>query len=192
MDTYSDYNTLAANETLDQDYRIRVQDLGSKITIAALHGGLIEPRTSLIAGLIADKTCNCYCFEGLKEKNNHQLHITSHRFDEPQALELVSSSDTVISVHACSDTKPIVYIGGLFEDLASRIQDAIESLNIEAARKKRFSGTHPDNICNQGKRQKGVQLEFSRGLRDDPETLFLVSSAIRDALEAHKSKFLQK
>ena len=185
MDTYSDYKTLTANETLNKDYRIRVKDLGSKITIAALHGGLIEPRTSLIAGLIADKTCNCYCFEGLKEKNNHRLHITSHRFDEPQAIKLASSFDVVISVHACTDTKPIVYIGGLFEDLASCIQDAIESLNIESAKKKRFSGTHPDNICNQGKRKKGVQLEFSRGLRDEPDKLVSVSSAIRKALETY-------
>ncbi|MBU0465554.1 MAG: poly-gamma-glutamate hydrolase family protein [Proteobacteria bacterium] len=40
MDKYSDFKTLAANEILNQDYRIRIQDLGSNITIIAPHGGL--------------------------------------------------------------------------------------------------------------------------------------------------------
>ena len=70
MDKYSDFKTLAANEILNQDYRIRIQDLGSNITIIAPHGGLIEPITSLIAELIAGDRYNYYCFEGIKEKNN--------------------------------------------------------------------------------------------------------------------------
>lgn len=185
LDRYPDFSTLAQYETLDQDYRIRVQNLGSGITIAALHGGLIEPRTSLIAELVADTTYNWYCFEGMKQTNNQDLHITSHLFDEPVAMSLISTSEIVITVHACRDTQQIVYIGGLLEDLVSPIQDSIEGLGIETGKKKKFAGTHPDNFCNKGKTKKGVQLEFSRGLRDDLDKLVLVSAVIRNILDGY-------
>ena len=38
-DKYSDFKTLAANEILNRDYKILIQDLGSGITIVAPHGG---------------------------------------------------------------------------------------------------------------------------------------------------------
>ena len=68
MDKYLDFKTLAVNETLNRDYQILLQDLGSDITIVAPHGGLIEPGTSLITKLIAGDTYNYYCFEGIKKK----------------------------------------------------------------------------------------------------------------------------
>jgi len=186
MDKYSNFKTLAANEILNQDYRIRIQDLGSNITIIAPHGGLIEPRTSLITELIAGDTFNYYCFEGIKEKNNRNLHITSHQFDEPEALNLTFSSDIIISIHACKDKEKIIYIGGRFKELASCIQGALESLNIKILKKEKFLGTHPSNICNKGKRNKGVQLEISRGLRDDLKKLASISTAIQNVLNSVK------
>jgi phage replication-related protein YjqB (UPF0714/DUF867 family) len=187
MDKYSDFKTLAANETLNQDFRIQIQDLGSNITIAAPHGGLIEPGTSLIAKLIAGNTFNYYCFEGIKEKNNQDLHITSHRFDEPTASDLISSSDIIIAIHACTDKEQIIYFGGRFKELASHIQNSIEKFNIRISKEKnRFPGTHPFNICNKGRKKKGVQIEFSRGIRDNFKKLFLISTAIGNVLKTVK------
>ena len=139
MDTYTDFKTLAEHETLKLDYRIRVQNLKSNITIAAIHGGSIEPKTSSIAEFIAGATYNYYCFEGIKESNNSDLHITSHRFDEPTALDLITSSEIVITVHACSERQPIVYIGGLCRGLASLIQDSLAGLSIETGYRMKFS-----------------------------------------------------
>jgi phage replication-related protein YjqB (UPF0714/DUF867 family) len=183
MDKYSNYKTLAANEILNRDYSIQIQDIGSNITIIAPHGGLIEPRTSLIAKLISGDTYNHYCFEGIKRKNNQDLHITSHRFDEPRALDLIFSSDVIITIHACKDKEEIIYIGGGFKELASDIQDALEKLNIKILKNEKFLGTHPNNICNKGKRKKGVQLEISRGLRDDLKKLNSISTAIQKVLK---------
>jgi phage replication-related protein YjqB (UPF0714/DUF867 family) len=46
---------------------------------------------------------------------------------------------------------------------------------------------NPNNICNQGKRKKGVQLEISRDLRDDREKIGLISEAVQAALEKIES-----
>lgn len=182
MDKYPDFNTLAANEILDQDYRVRVQDLGSGITVMAPHGGRIEPKTSRIAGLIAGDRFNLYCFEGIKETGNRDLHITSHRFDEPLALDLISRSHIIVTIHACKDKDKIVYVGGLLSDLASWVEKELNRAGIAVAKKDRFPGTHPDNICNRGRERKGVQLEISRGIRDDERALDRVARAVQSAL----------
>ncbi len=183
MDKYPDFKTLAANEIQNTDFRIRIQNLGSNISIIAPHGGLIEPRTSWIAESIAGDTYNYYCFEGIKEKNNRDLHLTSHRFDEPRALNLISSSELVITVHACKDKEEIIYIGGRAVESGLIIRETLEKLNIRTSGKKKFAGMHPENICNRGWLEQGVQLEFSRGLRDKTQKLHALLTAVRTALE---------
>ena len=89
------------------------------MTIIAPHGGKIEPRTSDLARRIAGDDYNFYCFEGIKDKDNACLHITSHRFDEPGAIKLVSKSDLVVAVHACTGTAGLVHIGGLDKKLGA-------------------------------------------------------------------------
>ena len=46
----------------------------------------------------------------------------------------------------------------------------------------RFKGLNPDNICNRGANKKGVQLEITRGLRDDLKKRQLISEALQAAL----------
>ena len=186
-DKYSDFKTLAANEILNIDYQILIQDLGADITIVAPHGGLIEPKTSLITRLIAGDTFNYYCFEGIKKKNNQDLHITSHRFDEPKALYLILSSDIILTIHACKDIEDAIYVGGSFKELACNIQNTLGKFKIKISKQeKKFAGTHPDNICNKGRRKRGVQLEISRGLRDDFQKIFSISTSIRKILKTFK------
>ena len=91
-DTYSSFHELQRHEALDIDYKLTLRDTGSRVTIMAPHGGKIEPRTSDLARRIAGDNYNFYCFEGIKEKDNACLHITSHRFDEPGAVLLASKS----------------------------------------------------------------------------------------------------
>lgn len=186
-DKYSDYKTLASNEILNRDYKILVQDMGSNISIIAPHGGLIEPKTSLIAKLIANDTFNYYCFEGIKDKNNQDLHITSHRFDEPKALDLISSSDIIITVHACKDIEDAIYVGGCFKELACHIENALGKFEIKLFKQKnKFPGTHPENICNKGRKKRGIQLEISRGIRDDFQKIFSISTCICKILHTFK------
>ncbi len=186
MDKYQNFEELLSQES---EYRIEVVDQASDVTIIAPHGGRIEPRTAEIAALIAGARYNLFCFHGLKQDDNYDLHITSHRFDHPHALEMVSKARYVIAVHGCTVTEPIAYLGGLDTDLIEQIGTELTTLHIENKRdSKRFSGTHHHNICNRGIFKRGVQLELSRGIRDSEMACNKVSEAVQSALEQIKNR----
>ena len=84
-DRFQNYADLSAEMLRDDDYQIRAEDRGSAVIIIAPHGGTIEPETSLIAEAIAGSDYSYYLFEALKAGAHGDFHITSHRFDEPQA-----------------------------------------------------------------------------------------------------------
>jgi phage replication-related protein YjqB (UPF0714/DUF867 family) len=149
----------------------------------APHGGKIEPGTSDIARKIARKRFNYYCFEGIKKENNGRLHITSHNFDEPMAVKIISGSHIVVAIHACTGNERFVYLGGLEKVLKEVIANELESRGIIVPKGHgRFKGLNPDNICNRGANKKGVQLEITRGLRDDLKKRRLISEAVQAAL----------
>jgi phage replication-related protein YjqB (UPF0714/DUF867 family) len=183
-DTYAGFDELAKHEKVDRDYRIVICDLGSAVTIVAPHGGGIEPGTSDIARRIAAYDYNCYCFSGIKISDNSRLHITSHNFDEPAALKILSASDTVIAIHACTGTAGLVYLGGLDTLLKKSIAAELQARGIGVSLKdSRFKGANPGNICNRGRTGKGVQLEITRDLRDDPDKKETIAEAVRASLK---------
>jgi phage replication-related protein YjqB (UPF0714/DUF867 family) len=182
-DRYSSFVQLQDHETLDEDYTLSLRDAGSRVTIIAPHGGKIEPRTSDLARRIAGENYNFFCFEGIKEKDNARLHITSHRFDEPGALKLVSKSELVVAVHACTGTAGLVHIGGLNKKLGRMIARALQDRDIGVSNDHpRFQGSNPANICNRGATGIGVQLEVTRDLRDDLNKVKVIARAVRAAL----------
>ena len=182
-DRYSCFAELKNHETLNRDYKISISDVGSRVTIIAPHGGKIEPGTSDIAKKIAAKRFNCYCFEGIKKEKNGRLHITSHNFDEPMAVNIISRSHLVVAIHACKGNDRFIYLGGLDKRLKEVIADELVSIGITVPKGHgRFRGLNPDNICNRGAHKKGVQLEITRGLRDDVKKRQLISEAVQAAL----------
>jgi len=182
-DTYSCFAELKGHEVLNKDYKISISDAGSGITIIAPHGGKIEPGTSDIVKKIATQRYNYYCFEGIKTEKNGRLHITSHNFDEPKAVKIISRSHIVVAIHACTGNERFVYLGGLDEMLKAVIADELESREIIVPwGHGKFKGLNPDNICNRGTNKKGVQLEITRGLRDDLNKRQLISEAVQAAL----------
>ena len=184
-DTYASYAHLARYETAGRDYRITVRDVGSPTTIIAPHGGRIEPHTSDIARDIAEDTFNYYGFEGIKPRDNGRLHLTSHRFDEPQGVDLVARSRIVVAVHACTGNGGNVYLGGLDTALIGALAGALTAGGVAVSRAHyRFQGSAPANICNRGATGRGVQLEITRDLRDDPEKRRLIAEAVRVCLAA--------
>ncbi len=131
-DIYKNYGELKIHEEVNKAYRISMSDVGSKITIIAPHGGKIEPRTSDIAKHIATEKYNYYCFEGIKTEDNGCLHLTSHNFDEPNAVKLISDSDIVVAIHACTGNSGTVYLGGIDQILKNSIADELETKGITA------------------------------------------------------------
>jgi phage replication-related protein YjqB (UPF0714/DUF867 family) len=182
-DKYSSFDELKKREALDKDYRLSIRNAGSRVTIIAPHGGKIEPRTSDLAKCIAGENYNFYCFEGLKKKDNAGLHMTSHCFDEPRAIEIVSKSEVVVALHACTGNAGLVHIGGLNKKLGSMIDRELQDRGIRVSNDHPgFQGSNPDNICNRGATGQGVQLEITRDLRDDLKKVEIISEAVRSAL----------
>jgi phage replication-related protein YjqB (UPF0714/DUF867 family) len=182
-DTYSNFKELSFKEKRNKDFVIATCNTGSPVTIIAPHGGRIEPRTSYIASRIAGDKFNFYGFKGIKPDNNRCLHITSHKFDEPQALNLVENSRIVVSIHACTDRQALVYPGGRNEELIAAIVKALTAAGITVAdRIAKYQGLNPNNICNRGLTGKGAQLEISRGLRDDMDRVHTLCDAVHTAL----------
>ena len=168
MTSYLSFEELADHEVESQDYRIRVELRDPRVLIMAPHGGKIEPTTAEIAEAIAGMDYSFYAFEGIKADGNSVLHIESHLFDEPGALQAVEKADIVVTVHGQIDQRDeFVMLGGLNDGLRSEIERQLEAAGFKTRPPTEgLLGTDRMNICNRGKLRQGVQLEISRRVRD--------------------------
>ena len=193
VDVYASFNELAAREIEGQHYQIHVIDRGSSILILAPHGGHIEPGTLQIGKALADDYYSFYGFESLEKRGRAtSLHITSSRFDEPRALDLLSRADLAISVHGRKDKDDAqtLWVGGLHECLRDRL---VFLLNVACIPAKAvgaghsLSGRDPKNICNQGRLGAGVQFELPARLRQrlllERQLLAQFKETLRHALQ---------
>jgi len=188
-DRYPDFATLAAAHEQNRDYRITVQDRGTRVAILAPHGGTIEPETASIARAAAGDDLSFYLFEALHAGAHGDYHITSHRFDEPRALALVAGADTSIAIHGRKDDgTDTVWLGGRDETLRDAVGDALRAAGFGAALNTALPGVHPSNICNRTRSGTGVQLELPRSLRrnlaEDGRMIARFSTALRAAISA--------
>jgi phage replication-related protein YjqB (UPF0714/DUF867 family) len=190
MVSYMSFKELVHREVEGQDYRIRIELRDPRVLIMAPHGGKIEPTTAEIAAAIAGDDYSFYCFEGLKT-DSRPLHIESHLFDEPRALQVVQKADVVIAIHGQIDQKEeFVMVGGLNDSLRSEITRELEKAGFQTrVPTEGLMGTDSQNICNRGKLGRGVQLEVSRKVRDllrtDENELQKFASVIRKAIRIY-------
>jgi phage replication-related protein YjqB (UPF0714/DUF867 family) len=169
---YESFKELKKREIEGQDYRIRIDLKDEHVLVMAPHGGKIEPETAEIAEAIAGHDYSFYSFEGLKADGNSVLHIESHLFGEPRALQAVEKADIVITVHGQLDQKDaFVMIGGLNDGLCLEIKRQLEASGFQTRPPTEgLGGTDPRNICNRGRSKCGAQLEISRKIRDSLRT----------------------
>lgn len=167
MDRYRNFAELSRHEIEGRDYRIRWRSGHTRFAIVAPHGGKIERGTSPLADAIAGSEHTFYAFEGIKPEGNYRLHITSDRFDEPQALRIAGGVRTVITIHGARGVGAAVYTGGLDTELEGRILRALRAAGFAAAHdpSPTRQGRGVTNICNRGRALQGVQIELTQGLR---------------------------
>ncbi|MBN1147943.1 MAG: poly-gamma-glutamate hydrolase family protein [Anaerolineales bacterium] len=166
MDHYRSFAELAQAEREGLDYRRIVAPRASDIAILAPHGGGIEAGTSEIARALAGETLSLYCFEGLEQRGNQRLHLTSTNFDEPLCLALVQQAQCVVAIHGCEGKRPLVHVGGLHGELCASLLASLGAAGFAAQQdNSHHAGNHPENICNRGLSGRGAQLEISEGLR---------------------------
>ncbi len=186
-DRYQSFKELAADAHLGTDYCIRATDRGSKVVILAPHGGWIEPMTSEIADAIAGTNLSFYAFEALRNGPHSDFHITSHRFDEPTAVELVGRSRFAIAIHGRgNDGTDAVWLGGRATLLRDAVGTSLREAGFEAEINNKLPGLNKANICNRTRSGEGVQLELPRRLRKllakNPGLLQSFGEAVRSSV----------
>jgi phage replication-related protein YjqB (UPF0714/DUF867 family) len=189
MDTYSCYTDLAIAEREGVDYEILYRAVPeAQVAVIAPHGGGIEPKSDSIAVAIAGTDFSYYCFRGCKPAKNGRLHITSHRFDEPDCVALVAGHEWVVAIHGCNEPGETVYIGGLDAELIDDLAAAIAEAGISVATTGHdYPGTNPDNICNRGASAQGAQFELTPDFRNGGQIESFVT-AVRSVLAARQAK----
>ncbi len=135
--------------------------------VIAPHGGGIEIGTSQLAARIARGRHSLFLFEGLKPPwQNRGLHITSHRFDHPLCVALVSRSPVTLAVHGCRGESRI-YVGGLDTELKTLLTGQAERRRLSASSDNHpYMGLNPLNICNRGSRGQGRADRADADFRD--------------------------
>lgn len=185
MDKYLRYTELRRSETEGIDYNKIVRDIpGASVVVIAPHAGAIEPMTGSIAQDIAGSEYSFYCFCGLKKANNRDLHITSHNFDEPECVKLISVHQWVVAIHGCKEQGERIFLGGLDNELILDLVMQLKLVGIDAETSgHKYLGENPQNICNRGKSNAGVQFELSRSFREGPNVHAFVK-AVRQVFTA--------
>jgi phage replication-related protein YjqB (UPF0714/DUF867 family) len=172
-DKFPNFAALAREKRSGIDWDVHVRRAQTAFAIVAPHGGGIEAGTSELADAVADTTHSFYTFEGLQASGNHELHITSTRFDEPMCLSLIGVSDVVVTLHGehTEADGEGVFMGGLDADLGDRIRKVLNDhgFTVRTHPDPNLQGREPGNICNRGLSDAGVQLELSKSVR---ETMF--------------------
>jgi len=165
-DRYTSYAELAAREREGIDFAVRWRSGCSAYLLAAPHGGYIERGTEVLAEAIAGAEHGFYAFSGLAPRCR-RLHITADNFDEPRALALAAGAQTVITLHGARGGEACVYFGGLDMALRARAQAALRAAGFRALDdpSPTRQGRGRRNICNRGRRARGLQIELPLGMR---------------------------
>jgi phage replication-related protein YjqB (UPF0714/DUF867 family) len=185
-DTYTCFAELDVHETHGTDYRVRLIERSvTPVVVIAPHGGGIEIGTSQLAARIARGRHSLFLFEGLKPAwQNRGLHITSHRFDHPMCVALVSRKPVTLAVHGCKGESRI-YIGGLDTRLKALLTAKLNDAGFPATSDNHpYMGLNPLNICNRGSLGRGVQIELTRDFRE-PAHRRLIAPLIRETLDEY-------
>ena len=188
MDKFKNYFDLAAHKKEGRDFAITTREVtGSNVAIVAPHGGHIDRHTEEMAKAIAAEDYSLYVFSGMQSEGSFRdLHITSIHFDEPRCVEMVAKTDVTLTIHGCRFEEPMVCLSGMDKKLQSMLAAAFNAVGVKA-----LTSSHPyqtgklsENICNKNKRGQGVQLEFSRGIRNNREMMDKCIKVVRDTLKA--------
>jgi phage replication-related protein YjqB (UPF0714/DUF867 family) len=160
----------------------------ARTTVIAPHGGGIEFGTSELCLAVAGYhpatltvppgtgvTYDYWMFEGLRAKDNAELHVTSTHCDDGVAVSLCAGVLNVLALHGCTteqaelpDDARTVLVGGRNETLKLRLLEAFDAADldaIDAVDHEKLNGDEPTNIVNRTLLGMGGHLELTGPLR---------------------------
>jgi len=165
---YKTFKDLTAAHQRGRDYDFKTCEQGLDLVFVAPHGGRIEPETEVIARQLAGDDFSFHVFESHLSPRDYNLHITSHRYNERSAIDLVRRCRKAVGVHGRRSkvsTDEEIWMGGLNRQKVLAVSGQLNA----AGFKTRIGGhpfpaTHRKNICNRAI-ERGVQLEMTLALR---------------------------
>jgi phage replication-related protein YjqB (UPF0714/DUF867 family) len=167
-DLYQSYGELAAGQIEGIDYqRLWRVSAVSTLLHMAIHGGGVEPGTTELADSAAADIHDFYTLDGfMPAGSNDALHVTSTRYDEPQALTMARSATHIVSWHGAAGATAVTYLGGLDFNLRDQIGQCLKDagFTVQVATEE-LNGNDPTNIANRCSRGMGAQLELSTAQR---------------------------
>jgi phage replication-related protein YjqB (UPF0714/DUF867 family) len=164
-----------------------------KTVILAPHGGGIERGTSELCLAVAGYhpanlpqtppagvTYDYWMFEGVREGDNRELHVTSTGCDDDVAVSLCAGSLNALALHGfrpeppdLSEDDQVVLVGGANTTRRNALQEYLLDGLLDAHFDARGPGEHGEldgnakcNIVNRTLLAMGAQLELSTPLRD--------------------------
>ena len=168
-DHYRSMTDLLNDTQEGKDWTKESTNRNSNVLIFAPHGGNIEKGTTELAKAISNKgNYDYYAFNGARNKNNSQLHVTSTNYNDSDLINRNYNKDISISVHGTgqSQGKNTVLIGGRDEKLIQIISKELSTFKFNVKRSVGYlAGIETNNIVNFNKRGEGIQLELTPDLR---------------------------
>jgi phage replication-related protein YjqB (UPF0714/DUF867 family) len=160
-----------------------------KTTILAPHGGGIEPGTSELCLAVAGYhpanlpqippagvTYDYWMLEGLRERDNAELHVTAVGCDDGVAVSLCAGSLNALALHGfrpgppdMSEDDQVVLVGGGNTTLQRYLLEGLCKADFDArdaSQHGELNGNAKCNIVNRTLLGMGAQLELSTPLRD--------------------------
>ncbi len=185
-DVYRCFAELALHHREGRDFdRSVLARQHAQVVVMAPHGGRLENHTDTIAERIAGSDFSLYCFRSRLGWGKTNLHITSHRFDDPDCVALVERHRWAVAVHGCSQPGELVFLGGRDEHLRDDLAQSLRQAGIRAAVADHpYPGRHPQNICNRTSSRAGVQVELTMPFR--------LSGAVPALVEATRAVLLSR
>ena len=168
-DYYRSMTDLLKDTQEGKDWTKENTNRHSNVLIFAPHGDNIEKGTTELTKAIANKgNYDYYVFNGTRNKNNSQLHVTSTNYNDPDLINRNYNKDISISVHGAgqSQGKNTVLIGGRDEKLIQLISKELSTFKFNVQRSLgHLAGIDTNNVVNYNKKGQGVQLELTPDLR---------------------------
>lgn len=155
------------------DYRITIKKKKNSPLVMGIHGGMIERGTSELALEIQKNwPVSLYLFEGLKAPDydpligqSGHLHLTSHKFNDPNLISLAKKSPFCLSLHGFHRKSPHICLGGgaslkVKRELLKELEKGFPKMSFCVDCCPPYLGKNsqnPVNLCE----KKGIQLEIN-------------------------------
>jgi len=166
MAYYRDFSELVLHTTKGKDYRIDIVDRSAAVTVIAIHGGGIEPLTSELAAAIAGQEHNLYDLRGLRPTGNEVLRVPVAAFDEMRLRGLLKRSRLALSVQGMEGAEAAIYVGGRNRRLRALTVECLQAAGFAISKPSSPMPSHDPTLFFNTPADGGIQIEFTRGLRE--------------------------